>query len=127
MVSMPVRSAITAASPICMVLAIFRPQKLHRLAFVENRLPVRSDQFDGVQRHAGLLHRLREQFAQQKIEPRDRAGVRRRVGNRKNGRPHFRRIRNGSRRDYVNAIANIDHRDVDAIHRRSADQACDPH
>ena len=34
------------------------PEKLDRLAFVENRLPVRADQLDGLQRHAGLLQAL---------------------------------------------------------------------
>ena len=52
-------------------------QKLDRLAFVENRLPVGADQLDGFQWHAGLFECFGEQFAQQKIEPRDRAGVRR--------------------------------------------------
>ncbi len=35
-------------------------QELHRLALVENRLTVRADQFDGLERYAGLPHRLRK-------------------------------------------------------------------
>ena len=30
-------------------------------------------------------------------------------------------------RDYLNAVADVDHRDIDAIHRRAADEARDPH
>ena len=49
---MPVRSATTAASPICRVLATRMAQILDGLAFVENGLAVHADEVDGVERDA---------------------------------------------------------------------------
>ena len=80
-------------------------QKFHRLAFVKNGLAVRSDQLDGLERHAGFPKRLREQFAQQEIQPGNGAGVRGRIGYRKNRCADFRRIGDRRRRHHLDAFA----------------------
>ena len=74
-VVIPVRWAMTEGSPIWRVERIARPPYRPPLRIVPDRLPVRTDQVDRVQRNAALLaqpdHRLREDLAQYVVEMAD--------------------------------------------------------
>ena len=57
---MPVRSATTAASPICSVLVHALRRDTRPVRFVKNGLAVHADQLDGVERDASRGGRFRE-------------------------------------------------------------------
>ena len=89
----------------------FAAEEFDGVAFVEDGLAVRTDEFDGFERNAGLPKRFGEQLAEQEVQTRDRRRVGRRVGNCEDGFANFWRIRHsGRRKTWMHSIHVYRHR-----------------